>query len=290
MSEYIEIASPDNMRTLSRYNYAMATEAMHNPLSPVKDLALAGFTHLAGTLQTLTSAFTGVFSKRVDQLELGFSPVGVKAAITGVNYVDMTEMLAYAPAGLNSGWKAYLDALCLCSEFIQRSEESFMRPYQLFVTDTLAGKNSRSIIGFTVKTEAVTKEREELNRLISELFASDGKQPPAPDSLETTWGKVVGNNSEFDAVCRLCNDLIKSLNEIKRDKLKENADRVSRVLTGLMRPSPDSYSSKTLSDIASGGVEYVSLLEFYSVTYYRALTVLGAIKNTSEHIRKTFGK
>jgi hypothetical protein len=86
------------------------------------------------------------------------------------------------------------------------------------------------------------------------------------------------------------NDLIKSLNEIKRDKLKENADRVSRVLTGLMRPSPDSYSSKTLSDIASGGVEYVSLLEFYSVTYYRALTVLGSIKNTSEHIRKTFGK
>lgn len=290
MSVYTEIASPDDMTALLRYNYAMAFESQHNPLGPVKEMALAGFSHVAGTLQSLTSSFTGLFSKRIDTLELGFSPSTVKAALSGVNYVDMTEMLAYAPAGLTSGWKAYLDALCLCTAFFKRAEEEFLRPYQVFVTETLGGKNSRSIVGFTVKTDKYTKEREDLNLLIRGLFTADEKRQPAPDSLETSWGKVVGNNTEFDAVCKLSSDLIKSLNEVKRERLKENADRVTRVLAGIMQPSPDTYSSKTLSDIASGGVEYVNLLEFYSVTYYRALTVLGSIKNTAEHIRKTFGK
>jgi hypothetical protein len=77
------------------------------------------------------------------------------------------------------------------------------------------------------------------------------------------------------------------MNGISRAKLKERADKVSRVLHGIMQTKSTEYSSKTLNDISMGGVEYVSLLEFYSVTYYRVLTMVGALDNTANHIKAT---
>ena len=284
---YEPIAAPEDMHRLLRYNGALVYESAGNPIAPVLDMAMAGYTHIASQLHSLTTAFTGVFSKRIDNLELGFSPTGTMAVLRKVNYTDMMEMEAYVPPGLTAGWVPYLDALCLAANLIKDAEEDFLRPYQVFVTETLGKPNQMGIVGFTGKTKDFTKRREELIKLTADLFTSKEKGGANPEAITTTWSKVVGNNSEFDGVCARCNGLIKLLNEVRRDKLKDNADKVSRVIHGLMRPAPTAYSSKTLQDVAEGGVEYVSILEFYAVTHYRALTLLAAIKRTAEHINAT---
>jgi hypothetical protein len=285
---YTPIITDKEMYELQRYTYAMTSESFSNPITALSDAAIAGFNHVTGTLQGITQSFKTLFNTKVEELELDFSPSATAATLSQVRYIDMVEMMAYTPAGLQCRWKVYLDVLCLCAGFLTRAEKEFLVPYRHFVTDVLGGKFTNSIVGFSVKTQEFTDERLKLLNAVSELFvAPDGKAAPKEDNLETSWGKVVANNSEWDGVCKLSKHLIDGLDHIKRGKLKEGADKVSRVLDGIMKNQSNSYSAKMLEDITKGGIEYVNILEFYSVTYYRALTVLGAIKNTSEHIRAT---
>ena len=285
---YTPTVYAEDMVALLRFNNALTAESSANPFARMSDVAVAGFNHVTNTLAGLTQSFKTIFTVKAQELELGFSPSSVSAVVGKCRYVDMTEMLAYRPAGLKCSYRVYLDALCQCAEFLQRTEKEFMVPYQEFVTNVLAGKLNNSITGFTIKTDAFTKERLALLAVVSDLFKEpENDRKPATDDLETTWGKVVANNAEWDGACKLIKELNAMMNGISRMKLKERADKVSRVLNGIMQTSSTAYSSKTLNDISAGGVEYVNILEFYSVTYYRVLTMVGALDNTAKHIKAT---
>lgn len=285
---YTPTASAEDMAQVLRFTNTLATESSINPFTKMSDVAMAGFNQVTNTLAGLTQSFKTLFTVKTVDLELGFSPIAVSAAVHSCRYVDMGEMLAYRPAGLNCTYRTYLDQLCECAEFIHRADKEFLQPYQEFVTETLGGKMNRSIIGFSVKTDAFTKERLAHLALVSELFNTPkADHKPKEDDLETKWSKVVANNAEWDGVVKVTKDLVEIMNGISRAKLKERADKVSRVLHGIMQTKSTEYSSKTLNDISMGGVEYVSLLEFYSVTYYRVLTMVGALDNTANHIKAT---
>ena len=70
----------------------------------------------------------------------------------------------------------------------------------------------------------------------------------------------------------------------------KDADGTEALLRAIMKTNFSEYNTKALNDVAVGGTEYVSMLEFYSVTYYRVLTILGSIKLTSDHIRVVFAR
>lgn len=287
---YNELVSAKDLARLQLVNTVLAGESEINPFAKLTESTLSAFESVGTTLQNIFEKTKTVFNKKEPKLELGFSPTAVQECLREVRYIDMREMLAYKPAGLKCGWKPYLDELVLCTELLSNIEEEFFRPYREFLSNLLEGKGKQSISGLNLPVQKHANRRLRCLERISKEFNAVDPKKDASDSLESTWGEVVSNNGEWEGVCKLLKKVIDVLNDMDRPQMLKDADGTEALLRAIMKTNFSEYNTKALNDVAVGGTEYVSMLEFYSVTYYRVLTILGSIKLTSDHIRVVFAR
>lgn len=269
------------MAKIQAFNMVLAAESMANPFSSLTQNISDGIASVTSTVTNSLNDFIASFTTDGAPLELGFSPTQTAHTLKNVRYTDIMELKAYAPAGLTVKWKVYLDELCYSAELLAGIEKNLLRPFREFLSKILEGKSSGSISGLNIDIKKYRDARVMCMENISKLFS---RSVDNNDNLETSWNKVVANNSDWSGVCTLTTKLVDSLNDLNRKKLKRNADNTSALMKAVINSNFTEYNKKILSDISEGATEYVKFLEFYTVTYYRALTMLGAIKLTSEHI------
>lgn len=207
--------------------------------------------------------------------------------INAHSYIDLMKLRATVPEGMNCTYLEILTPLQEASVYLKGIQSHVVQPYSVYLASFVSTKNtSLSTESKAYEYQQLEAQRDARLATFSKLYNSDSH------NVDSTVGRVISRNADWEPVLRLRNEVIKNLESVNRDNLKKevnNAVMYLGLILDNMKKNPSDTSPEAAQRLSLGAYQIAKELEFFSITYFRALTVSAAIDSTMEHIKSVYG-
>lgn len=198
------------------------------------------------------------------------------------SYLDLTPLQVYVPEGLQTGYKAYCEALESAAKLAENLPTELAN-YKAFISQLMgADEQLRS-----------TRWDEKDYELMSGILAKSIEATSlcfAKNSTEANakYSQVVQNNKEWEAVFGSINEIVLRIEKIKRTDLLKEISAIDHLLemfqNKIKRNEIDNISPEMLSKISDYTYMVAQYLEYYSVTHFRIRVLAEAISQSVEKV------
>ena len=200
-----------------------------------------------------------------------------------INYLEMRELKAYVPAGLEVSYIEYIEALKPVVASLQRIVADVLNPYAHFLAGVVSDKRAALATDFfSFNHKEIETKRKEAYASISKCFSSTNNQET------TTIAKVVGRNSDWPDIFKEVKALTTALKSVNRSTVmhltKQCEDYLSIIHDNLHSNKLDKVTPEVANTLAQGAYQVASELEHFSIVYYRVLSLEGCISNTVDKV------
>ncbi len=236
-----------------------------------------------------TSDFLEVkgFSKYPEQNNLSKENKAFIGTVNSVPFAELMKLSATVPEGMICKYVEILQPLLETSEYLKGIQAHVVQPYSLYLASFLSNENT------SLSTESKAFEYSKLEQARDRRIA---QFTPLynPDSYvtQTTVGRVVDRNADWYLVLGMQKAIITNLEAINRKAIKKEVDNCVDYLA-LIADNIKRNKTKTRAEAAErlslGAYQVAKEMEYFSISYYRALGLNSAIEDTVKHIQKVYG-
>lgn len=237
-----------------------------------------------GDVSRAFTNFTAQFSPEDVALNLNPAQRQLVALLNGKHYVGLEGVACFVPEGLKVSYLEYLAALKPAVDRTSRIMDNFLAPFAGF----LAGLVNNHALASTAKQLAILDshvdlERRTMNKHLGECFQAGSSV------VNTTYEKVVARNSDWPRVFHDTDALVQAINRVDRNALQKKMAECVELMDVLKRQLEQGkfgdMSAATASNLAAGAYQVALELEFYSVVYYKAAALSGALNRTVQSVK-----
>lgn len=243
------------------------------------------FKGLIGAVKNVTGYLTEFLSfEKKGALTIGAHQFA--QAIKPIPYASVSEINAAVPEGLKS---TYLEALQAISKSVDRVPTGIQHLEQYLSYLSAAVSDHRLTTSFADDKKFIATcaaERKACYDAIGKHFTAGSYK--ANQKIKD----VLKKNGDWEKVIEITNDLVRRMESVDREQIDRKINQCSVYLSLLAKNFDEDgdrkvsqEAAKRLGDLTENIAREV---EFFSLTYYRVLTMRGAIQNTTELVYNTF--
>lgn len=217
---------------------------------------------------------------------LSIEPRKFAQAIKPIPYTSVCDLNAAVPEGLKS---TYLEALAAISKSVDHVPMGIRRldEYLAYLAKVVTDHRLTSSFADDKKFVAMcATERKVCYDAIGKCFTSGSYK------ADQKVKDVLKKNGDWEVVIEKTNELISKMESVDREKISQKIGQCSTYLNLIMKNFEEDgdrkitqEAAKRLGDLTENIAREI---EFFSLTYYRVLTMRGAIQNTTELVYNTF--
>lgn len=207
--------------------------------------------------------------------------------VNSMPFTELRQLRAYRPEGMLCTYLVMLDALLESSEYLKGLYASVVHPYSLYLarflsnTDTALSPESKRF-----EYKKLEEARDQRIAQFTKLYKADSYK------TDTTVGEVVLRNADWNEVLVKQKTIIANLEAIDRKAIKREIDQATDYLALIadnIKKSGAQTRPEAAERLSLGAYQVAKELEYFSNTYYRALSMNGAIDKTVGGIVEIFG-
>lgn len=243
-----------------------------------------------GLMPSVINAFKGVDTSKIPKMpSLTSTESSFVALIDRHSYGEMREFKAHCPEGMAVTYLQYLDGMLHAVEHVLEFVPNILNPYLIFLAHLTSARNA---VMSSEDRSAWHKELQAKREALEEAFRKSLANKNV--RTETKLGNVIERNSDWAEVFQKCAVLRSKLDGVKIDNISKLVTQAEECLEIIYKNASNGHmqsaSPEVLQRIADGAFQISAELEFVSVTYYRALVITQAVKDTTESITKVLGR
>ena len=203
-------------------------------------------------------------------------------------YTSMTSIRAYSPEGMIKSYLEYLDVLYPASIHLKGILTDVLQPYAQYLARYVSDHQFTSNVNQDKRDiQQQEKVRADFQKKFQHCYGRD------QFGGVTTVGKVIHRNSDWAPVFKKMNDVVANMDSVDRTKLentvRECTDYIEMIANGLKEEKNRKVSQEAANRLGEYAHSVARELEFFSVTYYRTIALVGAIDKTIESIDDVMG-
>lgn len=236
-----------------------------------------------------TSDFLEVkgFSKYPEQNTLSKENKAFINIVNAVPFTDLMKLSATVPEGMICKYVEILQPLLETSEYLKGIQAHVVQPYSLYLASFLSNENtSLSTDSKRFEYDKLEQARDKRINQFTPLYDSDSYK------TQTTVGNVISRNADWHFVLGMSQAIVTNLEAVNRKAIKKEIDNCVDYLA-LIADSIKRNKTKTRAEAAErlslGAYQVAKEMEYFSISYYRALGLNSAIEDTVAHVRKVYG-
>ncbi len=193
-----------------------------------------------------------------------------------ISYLEMRELKAFVPEGLDVTYLEYLKALKPVVAQLQRIIPDVLNPYAHFLANLVSNKNAALATGNSgFDHTALADKRQAAYAAISDCFSDSHHKS------EVTIGDVVERNADWVIVFNEVKALLTELRTVNRDTVmtlcRQCEDYLEIIYNNLKERKLDAITSEVALTLSQGALSTACEIEHFSVIYYRVLALEGTI-------------
>lgn len=229
--------------------------------------------------------FIGSFRRDVAVIALAPSHKKFEQEMSKHTYMDIKELLAFTPEGLNTDFREYADYLLAAAKHSSKVLE-LVSEFNVYLAKLISNNDIRlSTDDKAARLQGVEDDRKLLLQDIGGCFDKGSTR------TETNIGKVVKRNSDWQDIFNICEDMTKLITSVDRNKLNHAVDDCVEMIESLERKIKNSdmegVSSNAVNNLSMGTYQVACELEFYATNFYRIEAFIGSINRTMSHFETT---
>lgn len=246
---------------------------------------------LSGLLQSYISNIQGFLDDMVkpDNNHMTFSfqsNNSLEREIKKTNYVSLSSISAYVPAGMSKDWNTFMSAVEASQSVIDGLIVDALKPATMYFSHLLANPETMTSIaptGELSKIKLHPKEMEQAKKVVASCYSKHGVE------TKRLYGDVFHRNNDWFDVNKRLALVSERMAKVSPKAVNEAVEELTEILNRLlvrMRQSPEVYK---VNGITSGAIARVSLqlgyeVEFYASHCYLVQTAIAALDDTSKHL------
>lgn len=241
--------------------------------------------NLIPSLRSNFELFSRKFVTKEPAITLKASDRDFLKLISGEQYLNLISYAAHVPEGMTASYLEYLIVLNQSVEHCAKNTLSMMNEYSLFLAQIVTNRELKHTVRSNVpKMQTLEKERKALVERMGKCFSQT-------TNATVSYGDVVARNSDWQNVFELLEQSNRAVNFISRDTLHKKADECNRLLEIVIKQIKAGYyddaSPEVTANLSEGAYQAASELEFFSVVYYKLLTLNTAIADTIKKVTES---
>lgn len=200
------------------------------------------------------------------------------------NYASLRLLKATTPEGMTATYMEYLDVLEAGVAHMKRITSDVLQPYVIFLAQLVSSKDAAK--SYNTNAHIYTKLAENRSKIYSDMSACFSKS----HDTRTTYGDVVDSNAAWAKVIVRMNKLTHEINSLRTDEvthLMKQADDYLKIIHGYIEKEQlQEITPETSKSLSEGAYQVGLELEFYSIIYYRVLSLGNAINQTMNDLNR----
>jgi hypothetical protein len=250
------------------------------------------------------AAFQGMFKSLVDSVKatvnhmssfLNFEKVGrltiepkkFSSTMHSIPYTAVGEMSAVVPEGLKGTFLEAIEAVEKCVDHIP-SGIRMLDEYEAFLAQFISDKKFNNA-SYDDKKVHLNAEKTRMG-----LYAGVGKVfTTGSYKTKQKVKDVVKRNGDWEIIMTKTNEMVSKLEGIDREAIQRKINQCSaylEIISGDFQKEKDrKVSSEAAQRLGNMAHSVAKEMEFFSLTYFRTLSLQGAVQNTSEAIHRAVG-
>jgi len=251
-------------------------------------------------LSKLTGAFKKIADKVKDLFTVGSSIANIDGKIgmlpkdqtkfiklvNSMPYPSIIKVEAFVPGGMNATYLHYLEALLPATEHYKKIQPQVMDPYNQYLGRLLSDRKFSKSAGDDKRlVNDLARGRQHYMDAMAKCFGRN------LITTNTTIGAVISRHADWATVFTKLNAAISNMEQVKISDLKNTLHQcteiIELIIKELQSPGADkAFSQEAAARMSDYSYEVAKELEMYSLTYYRVLSLKGAIELTMGSIRE----
>lgn len=241
--------------------------------------------NLVPDLQKNFQGFIAGFSKSEPAAQLKGNERDFIKLIDGRVYLNLAPLLAHVPEGMTASYNEYLDVLLDAVKHCHETTLKTLNEYSVYLAQIITNRQLK-ITGMPHDAQyaAMEKMRLELNQRLAACFKTGSSK------AETTYGEVVGRNSDWAEVFQKLTTLDHLINTIDRSILHKKAEecnnQLSTIINQIKNGQFEGAGPEVTNNLANGAYQAGAELEFFAAVYFRTMVMNTAVADTMQEISK----
>jgi len=240
------------------------------------------FRNIFPSLVNGLTGFVDQFSHEDQTFQISSKEAKFIAEVNKYKYMDLAPLTAYVPEGLDVPFSKYSTELMIATTHASRILAGPLTAFSTFLAELVSNSDAQlSTKSFVAPYKELERERNEMNEGLGKCFKHGST------ITERTYGDVISRNSDWPAVFHNSDAIVKMISSVDRNvlnkKVKECTDLLNILMGKIERDELKNISAEAVRNLANGAFQVASELEFYSVTYYKALAYSTSLNRTVEH-------
>lgn len=275
--------------TYAQESIALETEFIANAVKTVKSFfpKLAVAIEPAFTLVTKlkeyvpTSEDTNIF-----KFTSGEDKILKELATT--DYEDMTKLKLWVPEGFRGNMLSYFKDLNLALDYNQDVSLPALQEFYVLIADIITNKEAKKANkDLSNQTKGYSKSRIEYNKILSSYFA------PGSTQAEQEYRTLFKTNKELYECYLERHKLLKKLSQISIKAYTEQVEKIKSSMQILIDLADNGtiteLSPVQAKNVSEGAYEMGYQVEFFSVNYFRSMSLANSLQANEPKFFKRFG-
>lgn len=230
------------------------------------------------------TGFVGRFTNDQPAMSLASEQSYMLREIPKHTYVDLMDLTAYKPQGLEVDLVEYVDNLEVAVSHATETFHKLLPEFTLMLSRLISQEDYQMNSASMVKQyKDLDKQREIMNKDIGGCFKKGSTE------AQTTYGKLVKRNADWKEIFERVEKMTIAMNGVDRKvlnkKVEETVELLSVLANKIERGELAKISPQLVEGISEGAYQLGSELEFFSVTYYRLMELTGTMNKTIAHFK-----
>lgn len=227
------------------------------------------------------------FARHLDQIPMSKENKLFIGTVNSVAYADLMKLSATVPEGMACTYLQMLTPLLETSEYLKGIQAHVVQPYSLYLASFLSNENT-SLSTETKRFEYSKLETNRNARLseFTKLYDADSY------NTKTLVGRVIERNADWQTVLAMLQKTTANLEAVDRKAIKREIDNCVdylALITDSLKRNKSRTSPEAAERLSLGAYQVAKEMEYFSISYYRALGLSAAIEDTMSHIKNVYG-
>ena len=209
----------------------------------------------------------------------------VERKLLATNYVQLSAITVFTPAGLSVSYLDYLESLGPAVDIVGKIQDEVLSPFTTWVSVLLTNPETLLSLKSNVNIPGVEwYNLEAVQKSFAKCFNKDSK-------TEMTYGKAFKRNLDYGTAMAKVNDLAAKMARVDRTQLIKSMEELVTLLEKLIdntRKEPERYriSGPTMNALSELVYRIALHLEFYSIVAFNVQSIATAAADTNDKVAK----
>lgn len=206
--------------------------------------------------------------------------------ISKTNYVSLSTISVYVPAGVNTTWLQYLEALETSQSVVDRLLVDTIKPATAYFSMLLASPENLSSVTHRLEVDKIVfhdAQIEKAKKATAACYAKHGV------NTKRAYGDVFKRNGDWPEAQKELEELVARQSKVSLGEVSKQVNDLTEIMDRLvirMRQNPEVYA---VSGVTADALSTISLklgleVEFYAAHTFMLQSASAAMQDTIKHL------